>query len=175
MRIHDHIRDNPRFRAGHIMGPQTRTNGALLAMAIRKFVAQFRNTILDHTNLHEAQTLIIHHDRHALHSPPCPYLRRDGRILHSSLADQIRPHDHRRFIHIGTLLNDTVIVQLGIIQTRTELSPLRNLRRVAESHLGMRLLIILFKRLIGSKGHRTKHTSLNGVLVHHNTVLLVVS
>ena len=34
MRIHDHVRDNARFRAGHILSPQARTNGALLAMAI---------------------------------------------------------------------------------------------------------------------------------------------
>ena len=34
MRIHNHIRDNARFRAGHVMGPQARTNRALLAMAI---------------------------------------------------------------------------------------------------------------------------------------------
>ena len=92
-----------------------------------KFVAQFRDAILDHANLHEAQALVVHHDRHTLHSPLRPHLGRDGRILHPSLTDQIRPHDHRGFIHIGTLLNDAVLVQLGIIQTRTKLSPLRNL------------------------------------------------
>ena len=167
---------------GHFILHRHRHNGLpscsgqhIMILCHTKFIPQFRNTILDHANLHEAQALVVHHDRHALYAPLRPHLGRDRRILHSSLADQICSHDHCGFIHIGTLLNDTVLVQLGIIQTRTKLSPLRNLGWVTKPHLRMGLLIILFKCLVGAKRHGTKHASLNGVFVHYNTVFLIVS
>ena len=45
---------------------------------------------------------------------------------------------------------------------------------MAKSNTYSCLFIILFKCLIGTKCHRTKHSSLNSIVIHDNTVLLVI-
>ena len=149
----------------------------LMVLCQTELIAQLWNTVLYHTNLYQTQSQIIHHNHNFLYTASCPNLRCRRRIidLTPQIAYKICANNHRRFIYIFALANDTTVIQLGIIQTRRQILPCRNQFRIAKSDLCSHLLIILLKCLIGAKCHRAKHSALHGVIIHYNSVFLIVA
>ena len=174
--IHNHIRNKTVSCSRHILASYKHSNGSLLTVTIGELVSQLRNPILDDTNLHQAQPIVIHCHHHFLHTASCPDLRRHTRIsIDATPCPQIPSNNHSLFIHIFTLLDDTTLIQLRIIQSRRHLGPPRHSRRIRNTRFRSLFLILFLKRLVGTEGHIPEHSTSNRIRIHHNAVILIVS
>ena len=78
-------------------------------------------------------------------------------------------------IHVFTLLYKTSIIQLGVINTWLQIRPSRNSCWIRNTCLCFSLIIVLLKCFIGTERHATKHSSVQRIFIHHDTVVLIVT
>ena len=178
MRIHNHVGHDSVRRSGHIVSTQHDANGPFLSMAIRYLVAQFRNAILDHTNLDQAQARIVDDNRHLFHPPARPHLRGQRIVARITLVvRKVGPDNHRRLVTVLPHLDDAILVQFTVVKGGVQVLPRQQLRvgRVADTHLGPRLGVILLRLFVRTVGHGAKQAALKGVVIKDDAVVLIVA
>ena len=78
-------------------------------------------------------------------------------------------------IYKFTLLYKTSIIQFCVIKTRLQIRPSRNSCWIRDTSLCFCSVIILLKCFIGTETHATKHASIQRILIHNNTVILIIT
>ena len=121
-------------------------------------------------------TAIVNNSYNLLNAPFRPDLCRHTCILHfATLCLDIGTDQHRRLIHHLTHLNNATVIQLRIIDPNPQRGPARDLHRVSNPCLCLRLLVIFFTELVGPVTCATEHAALKRIRVHDNAVILVVA
>ena len=158
------------------MSPHHHANCTLLSVSVRELISQDRYSIVYNTNLYQAQTHIIHENNNLIYAPRRPELRCQARISHGArFSLNIASNNDRILIYIFTLLDDAAIIQLSVIYTCRDICPSRHFLRIRNTRPRLQLVIVLLKCLIRSECHIAEKSTLQRVLIHDNTVILIVT
>ena len=150
MGIHNNIRNQTIFAPRQIIGGANHSNSSLLPVPTRELITQFRNTHFKNTDMHKTIAICLMENRDFFHASFCENCGHDTSIPNHSRFRQshVASNEHSLVCNNCSLLNNTIIVQHRIINTRSQGHPTCYNIRITDSDNSIGFRVFFFYRII---------------------------